>query len=146
MDPLRPPSPHAKRVSVGRPRSSDLSRAEQLRLAKRAQRERDGKAGQVEARIKLPRPLAQQLLFAARQPGFIDTLTRLLDTESVEIERYPQLKFLCWNRRGRFLTAKDAWSLYERNWRFVEAERLEPSERDLIGSLCSRFGGGVMHG
>ena len=136
----------AKRRAAGRPRTSDLTRVEQLRLAKRAQREREGEAGQTEARIKLPRALAQRLLFASRQKGFIALLTKVLDSETIEVGRYPQLKLLCWNRRNPFLTAQDAWSLYERNWRFVEPNQLEPAERQLIETLCSRFGGGIMHG
>ncbi len=143
---MRAPSGHSSRVTAGRPRSSELTRAEQLRLAKRAQREREGKAGQTEARIKLPNALAQRLLFASRQEGFIAALAKLLNSESVEVGRYPQLKLLCWNRRSRFLTVQDAWSLYERNWRFVEPNKLEPPERQLIDILCSRFGGGIMHG
>lgn len=140
------PRIRAKRRAVGRPRTSDLTRGEQLRLAKRAQREREGEAGQTEARIKLPKPLAQRLLFASRQPGFIAELTKLLDSETIDVGRYPQLKLLCWNRRSQFLTTQEAWSLYERNWRFVEADQLEPSERQLVETLSSRFGGGKMNG
>lgn len=136
----------AKRRSVGRPRTSALTRAEQLRQAKRTQRQREMHAGQTEARIKLPKVLAQRLMFASRQADFLAVLTKLLDSETIDVARYPQLKLLCWNRRDPFLTAKDAWSLYERNWRFVEPKRLEPSERELIETLSSRFGGGIMHG
>ena len=136
----------AKHLTAGRPRTSGLTRAEQLRQAKRAQREREGEAGQTEARIKLPRALAQRLLFASRQPGFVAVLTKVLDSEAIEVGRYPQLKLLCWNRRNHFLMAEDAWSLYERNWRFVEPNQLEASERQLIETLSSRFGGGIMHG
>lgn len=135
-----------KRRKTGRPRTSILTRAEQLRLAKRAQRLRDAKAGQIEARIKLPQALAQRLTFAARQPGFISWLTECLVRETVEVGRYPQLKFLCWNRRSQFLTAQEAWSLYERNWRFVELDQLVPTERQLIDALRARFGGGVARG
>lgn len=135
-----------KQRPAGRPRSSELTRAEQLRLAKRAQREREGKAGQTEVRIKLPRALAQRLMFASRQQGFVDVLTQLLDAETIDVKRYPQLQFLCWNRRDHFLTPQDAWSLYERNWRFVETNQLEPSERQLIEILSARFGGGIRHG
>ena len=137
---------HVKPVVAGRPRTSDLTRAEQLRLAKRAQRERERKVGQTEARIKLPTALAERLLFASRQAGFVDTLSKALDSEIVEVERYPQLKMLCWNRRSRFLSAQDAWSLYERNWRFVEPGQLDPAERQLIETLSSRYDGGVMRG
>lgn len=130
-----------KRAPVGRPRSSALTRTEQLRLAKRAQRVRDGDAGQHEARLKLPRALAERLVFASRQPDFIAALTKLVDAMVVEVSRYPQLKLLCWNRRARYLALEDAWSLYERNWRFIDVETLDPSERELIESLFARHGG-----
>jgi hypothetical protein len=85
-------------------------------------------------------------MFASRQTGFLDALRHLLDSETVEVSRYPQLKLLCWNRRNSFLTAEDAWSLYERNWRFVETDRLEHMEQRLIKELSARFGGEVLHG
>ncbi len=134
------------RAAAGRPRNSTLTRSEQLRLAKRAQRARDSSAGLTEVRIKLPAALASRLAFAAQQPDFVDLLDIALATAIVEIERYPQLKILCWNRRIRFLSHADAWSLYERNWRFIEPDKLEPSERLLIDTLVTRFNGGVMHG
>ena len=131
---------------AGRPRVSRLSRAEQLRAAKRAQREREREAGLVLARLRLPAPLAAQLTFAARQPGFAAALSAFLDAETVEAARYPQLKLLCWNRRSPLLSAADAWSLYERNWRFIEPGQLEPAERQLIDRLALRFGAGASHG
>jgi hypothetical protein len=135
-----------KRRAAGRPRTSKLTRAEQLRLAKRMQRQREAERGVAEVRLKLPSPLARRFLFASRQPGFLAALTKLLDAETIEVSRYPQLKLLCWNRRNQFLGAEDAWNLYERNWRFIEPDRLEASERRLIESLASRFGGGLMYG
>jgi hypothetical protein len=137
---------HTARASAGRPPTSKLSRPEQLRRAKRAQREREARGGQAEARLRLPRDLAKRLMFASRQPGFIDALTRMLESETVEVNRYPQLKLLCWNRRGSFLSAEDAWSLYERNWRFIEPDRIEDMEERLIETLSARFGGGLRLG
>lgn len=131
---------------IGRPRTSTLTRTEQLRRAKQTQREREGRAGMVEARLKLPGALARRLMFISKQAEFIDALTRMLDAESVEVGRYPQLKLLCWNRRGAFLSARDAWSLYERNWRFVEPGQLDADEHALIERLSARFGGGAAHG
>ncbi len=84
-------------------------------------------------------------MFAARQAEFDLALTRMLEAETVEVARYPQLKLLCWNRRGEFIGARDAWSLYERNWRFVEPAQLQAAERELIDRLSSRYGGGVLH-
>jgi hypothetical protein len=129
--------------AVGRPRTSHLSRLEQLRCAKRAQRARERKTGQVEARIRLPRELARRLTFAARQPGFRSALAAMLESETVEVDRFAQLKLLCWNRRSFYLSAEDAWSLYERNWRFVETGKLESGEKRLIATLCARFGAGL---
>lgn len=130
----------------GRPRISNLSRSEQLRVAKRAQREREREAGQVQTRLRLPAPLAARLTFAAQQPAFAAALSEFLDTALVEVAHYRQLKLLCWNRRSPWLSAADAWSLYERNWRFIESGQLEPAERTLIDRLNARFGAGVPHG
>ena len=134
-----------RRRSSGRPRISGVERAEQLRLAKRAQRERERAAGLTVARLRLPVALADRLAFAARQDGFEDALKAFLQAEMVEIARYPQLKLLCWNRRTELVPAREAWDLYERNWRFVERDRLEPPEQELLRTLASRFGGGVMN-
>jgi len=143
---MKTTSAHTRRASAGRPRTSSLTRREQLRLAKQTQRDREASAGQTEVRIKLPRALAKRLMFASCQTGFLDTLLHLLDSETVEVNCYPQLKLLCWNRKNSFLTAEDAWSLYERNWRFVETDRLEPMEQRLIEKLSARFGGGFLRG
>ncbi len=139
---MKAPAQPTQRIAAGRPRTSALTRAEQLRVAKQAQRARDSSAGHTDARIKLPTALAERLVLAARQPGFIDALTKLLEATVVEVDRYPQLKLLCWNRRVRYLAAEDAWSLYERNRRFVEPDQLDPCERVLIESLSVRYGDG----
>ena len=137
--------PKSKPMTLGRPRTSALTRAEQLRLAKRAQRERDAKAAKVEVRLKLPRALAQRLALAARQSGFVDALTHLLESQIIDVDRYPELKLLCWNRRGNLLSAEDAWNLYERNARFVEFTQLDAAEKALIARLSARFGGPAPH-
>ena len=67
------------------------------------------------------------------------------DDETIEIADYPQLKLLCWNRPGRFVMAREAWEIYERNWRFVERDQLEAKEQELIRTLVTRFGAGVMN-
>ena len=135
----------SKPTTLGRPRTSALTRTEQLRPAKRAQRERDAKAEKVEVRLKLPRALAQRLALAARQPGFVDALTHLLESQIIDADDYPELKLLCWNRRGNLLSAEDAWRLYERNSRFVEFSQLNSAEKKLIARLSARFGGRAPH-
>ena len=128
-----------------RPRRRRAARAEQLRLAKRAQRLRERKAGLVIARLKLPVALAERLAFAAKQEGFEAALNAFLENETIAIAHYPQLALLCWNRRGRFISAREAWDIFERNWRFIERDQMEAPERELIRALASRFGGGVMN-
>ncbi len=127
---------------AGRPRVSEMSRAEQLRAAKRRQRQRERESGVAEVRLKLPAAQGRRLAFAARQPEFKESLERWLDEEAIEVSRHPQLQLLCWNRRSEFLTALDAWNLYERNWRFVEIGALTGEERGLIRRLGAQFGGG----
>ncbi len=129
----------------GRPRTSPLSRREQLRLAKRAQRERERSAGMSVVPVKLAVRDAERLRSAMALPGFGRELCRLLDDELIEIGAYESLKALCWNRRARYLAAEEAFRLYERNWRFVDTRRMKAAERALIERLAERFGNGVLN-
>src|SRR3989442_14222270 len=106
---MRPSRDRLEKRAAGRPRASHIGRAEQLRLAKRAQPVREREAGLVVARLKLPVALAERLAFAVRQEGFQAALRAFLKAETIEVADYPQLKLLCWNRRGRFLSAREAW-------------------------------------
>jgi hypothetical protein len=122
-----------------------LTRRDQLRLAKRAQRERERAAGLKSVALKLPAQEAERLRAALVRPGFAQRLTRFLDDELVDIEQFANLKGLCWNRRDRYLAAEEAFRLYERNWRFVDTRRMTPAERELIHRLAARFGDGVLN-
>lgn len=129
----------------GRPKSSRLDRAGQLRAAKRKQRERERAAGLVLVQLKLPRPVAGKLTAAARVGGFAQALDGFLDQLVVRTREFPALRDIAWNRAEEFIPAREAFGLYERNWRFVNPERLEPNEQALIRWLAERFGGGVIH-
>jgi hypothetical protein len=134
-----------RRKKPGRPATSPHARREQLRLAKRAQRERERRAGVRDVTLKLPAREAERWRAAVSQPGFAQRLGRFLDEELIEIDAYENLKGLCWNRRGRYLAAEEAFRLYERNWRFVDTRRMKPEERELIQRLAARFGNGILH-
>ena len=121
------------------------TRREQLRLAKRAQRERERKSGLAHVQLRLPRVLARKLTAAARHEGFEKALNRALDETVVNIEEFPALAELAWNRADKWIGAHDALRLYVRNWRFVDARKLVPRERALIKSLSARFGGGPLN-
>ncbi len=58
---------------------------------------------------------------------------------------YPELKLLAWNRDpARPIAAEDAFALYERNWRFVDRERMSDREKALLDGLVQRFGKGKL--
>lgn len=64
----------------------------------------------------------------------------------IRIANYPQLRLIAWNRReDATLDDVEALALYERNWRHVEADALEPRERRLIDRLVQTVGNGVLH-
>lgn len=120
-------------------------RRTQLREAKQRQRERDRAAGLVLYQAKLPADLARRLQAGMKIPEFRDRLKAFLHTEMVQIEKYPQLKQLCWNLKVEFLTRADAFALYERNWRLIDHQALEPDEQTLINGLVEEVGKGVVN-
>ena len=130
---------------VGRPVTSKVTRGEQLRSAKRAQRERERRAGLVNVQLVLPGRTAAKLAVARRAADFPDLLDDALDQLIVHLPDYPQLRDLAWNHTDEYIPAKEAFQLYERNWRFIEPGRLDPKERALIDRLKASFGGGVIN-
>ncbi|HEX5046335.1 MAG TPA: hypothetical protein VFX89_04375 [Gammaproteobacteria bacterium] len=124
----------------GRPKTSRLPRSEQLRRAKRAQRARQRLANVVEVQFPLPGPVAAKLAAARRAPNFPELLDRALDRLVVRLAHYPQLHDLAWNRVDEYLTAREAFQLYERNWRLIDAGTLEARERELIERLKADLG------
>lgn len=129
----------------GRPKVNPLPRAAQLRIAKRAQRQRDRDAGYVLCQLKLPRHLAAPLRSALAIPGFGDRLGTFLDESIIDPRKYPNLELLCWNRADRPVSDREAFGLYERNWRFVDQAALGEAERALIERLAQKFGNGVIN-
>lgn len=59
----------------------------------------------------------------------------------IEIDNYPQLRALCWNRAdGTVLSGKEAFHLYERHWRFIDRSALSEREQRLIDDLIADYG------
>lgn len=129
----------------GRPRTNTLPRREQLRLAKRAQRERQRRSDLVEVQLRLPKNVAEKLRVARRAPDFVDRLDAALEGLLVRLADYPQLRDLAWNRVDRFIPAEEAFQLYERNWRFIDAASLDERERLLIERLKANCGNGEIN-
>ncbi|MEO7404757.1 MAG: hypothetical protein ABIU95_13900 [Burkholderiales bacterium] len=130
---------------MGLPPSSTPDRPEQLRRAKRAQRERDAASGLVLCQVKLPAATAQKLREALAVPGVDQALDAFLDDAVIDVGKHPNLRDLLWNRADTRMTARDAFALYERNWRFVEESRMSVEARALVQRLAERFGGGVLN-
>lgn len=120
-------------------------RAEQLRRAKRAQRARERARGLRPVQLSLPARVGRRLLIAARDVGFVARLEQFLEGEAIRLADYPALRDIVWNRRAVWLPARDAFALYERNWRHVDGDRLTPREAELIRDLARRFGNGIVH-
>ena len=129
----------------GRPKTNPLPRLEQVRVAKRAQRERERASGITVVPIKLGARDAERLRVAMQQSEFEARLGLLLDDIVVEVAAHENLALLCWNRRARFISGEDALHLYERNWRLVDQRRIKSAERELIERLAARYGNGVLH-
>lgn len=59
----------------------------------------------------------------------------------IQLADYPQLKQLAWQVHGTDeLTPAEALSIYERNWRHVDVQALEPRERQLVDALRVALG------
>ena len=129
----------------GRPRTSPHPRSEQLRRAKRAQRKRDREAGMVLCQLKMGAATAERLRNALAIPTFEDQLDAFLRETILDARRFPNLQLLMWNRADPFLTDRDAFGLYERNWRFVDRNRLTRHELALIQRLAAKYGNGVLN-
>jgi hypothetical protein len=130
----------------GRPKISVDSRGEQLRRAKRAQRARQRAAGVTTTQLALPKIMADKLSVARRSAEFLPAFAALLDRLVIRIADYPQLRDLAWNRADGFIAAREAFQLYERNWRHVDIGRRDADERALLDRLTAEFGGGVING
>jgi hypothetical protein len=123
-----------------------LTREEQLRRAKRAQRLRQRAAGIVHVQLTLPGAIAGKLAAARSTEEFLPALEAMLDRLLIRIGDYPQLQDLAWNRSSELIPAKEAFALYERNWRFIDVGHLDSNERALIERLKMEFGNGVING
>ena len=70
------------------------------------------------------------------------------DAKSVPIHialaDYPQLKQLAWQVHGvDVLSPREALTIYERNWRHLDLESMEPHERNLVDALRQIFTGDI---
>lgn len=65
--------------------------------------------------------------------------------DMLNIDDYPQMTLLAWNRVVRDIPEDVAFDLYEANWRFVEVDKLTEQEAALIERLTRQYGNGVLN-
>ena len=63
----------------------------------------------------------------------------------VRVDEYPNLRLLRWNLKAPYVTRRDAFSLYERNWRLVDHAAAPAPERAFIDDLAREFGQGLIN-
>ena len=63
----------------------------------------------------------------------------------VDVEPYPNLRLLCWNLAAARITRRDAFAIYERSWRWIDAADTPAHERAFIDGLAEEFGGGLIN-
>lgn len=64
----------------------------------------------------------------------------------IALANYPQLRLIAWNRRDSdLIDEREALALYETNWRFVEPDNMEATEKALLQRLIDQYGGGVLN-
>ena len=63
----------------------------------------------------------------------------------VRLADYPQLRDLAWSRHDELMPAKEAFELYERNWRRLEHAKLDQRERELVARLIADYGNGEIN-
>ena len=120
-------------------------RREQLRLAKRRQREREKQRGLAIYQLRLPRDLAEKLKEGVQHADFRGALCAFIDQQIIHADDYENLQLLAWSRAKRFMTRADAFRLYENNWRHVDTNTMSANERELIRGLAKEFGNGIIH-
>lgn len=59
----------------------------------------------------------------------------------IPLAEYPQLKQLAWQVQGtETLSPKEAWDIYQHNWRHLDEQALTENEDQLIAALRMAFG------
>jgi hypothetical protein len=62
----------------------------------------------------------------------------------INVDDYPNLALIAWNRRQRTIEEAEALALYEANWRLVDLSNLTSEEQALIDRLVRDHGKGVL--
>lgn len=65
--------------------------------------------------------------------------------QPIRLADYPMLREVAWSTDPRAeLTPREAFALYERNWRHIDQGAMSRRERDLVEHLTKTEGNGVL--
>ncbi|EOY1433955.1 TPA: hypothetical protein ACMVL8_004386 [Yersinia enterocolitica] len=65
---------------------------------------------------------------------------------TIRIRDYPQLKAAAWFiADDAEFTDEETLAFYERNWKYIDVDRLEPHEQALIDRLIREVGNGILN-
>ncbi|MDP3189168.1 MAG: helix-turn-helix transcriptional regulator [Limnobacter sp.] len=60
--------------------------------------------------------------------------------DQIDLNHYPQLKLLAWHVQGtQFVSPRQAWDIYMRNWRHIEEAKIHGAEKKFIEQLRAEF-------
>ncbi|EBH0783075.1 hypothetical protein FJ875_23075 [Salmonella enterica] len=64
----------------------------------------------------------------------------------IRIADYPQLRDAAWYiAENAQFTDEEALAFYERNWKYIEEDKLQPDELALINRLVKEVGHGILN-
>ena len=73
------------------------------------------------------------------------TLVQEPFSEGIKLKLYPQLRDISWQLSDdAILSPEETLACYERNWRHVDLEAMEPTERQLVNALKVNYGKGFL--
>ena len=95
--------------------------------------------------VKLPTRFCDRLKAGMGDSEFVQQFCAFLEHEIIKVDDYANLALLCWNRDLQYMTRKDAFLLYERNWRLIDDSTLHDDERARVRQLTDEHGQGVIN-
>lgn len=65
--------------------------------------------------------------------------------KKIRLADYPRLREIAWSTDPTAsITAAEAFALYERNWRHLDRDTMDPKEQNLVARLTATVGKGVL--
>ncbi len=64
----------------------------------------------------------------------------------IRIGDYPELRLIAWTfTEDTLLTEEEIFGIYERNWDYVQTDKICAEEQNFIDRLTVKYGNGIMN-